>query len=1358
MVYVPVKEEFHWKLRKKGKHLFNICRHVLVYSGVTAGLMASVSSVALANPTGGTVVGGSATIVDTASELQIHQSSDRTLIEWASFDIDAGETTRFLQPDINSIALNRVVNSAQLSTLNGNLIANGRVVVINPNGVLIGADGNIDTAGFIATSANVDDDAFVNGTGVINFNSAGNIDAVVENSGNITVGEAGLAALVAPTVRNSGVVQGNLAKIQLAAADTFAVDFYGDGLISFAVDAPAEGSSRIIESSNSGFIIADGGQVLMTAAAATNVVESVINSDGYIQAASLQNIDGKIVLTGAGADIIVSGTLDVSGQDNADGGTINIGGDYQGQGELAKADTVEITETAKLYSDADNNGDGGDIIVWSEEETISRGEYYARGGDESGNGGLVETSSKGDLDVNGTYVNTLAENGDAGYWLLDPDNIIVGDTGDDYDPSIHGDASTTGTANISVATLNSADTGIVLAASNDITFSGELNIIESGVGVQALAGRNLTVNAGGTLRTNDGDIFLTAGNDLTINNSSTLFTRGGDIGLTASLGTLTINSSSLGTWGGYVNLVGKTSVSITSTDINTTGGIYPGFIVMNGDNTLYTGTLMDKGDYETTVETTENGGTITITSDNLNNVDQPQNCFSAGGSSCVVEDPIFVTDLVVTIWDWDKIYGVLDPSYLSEGFLDNDDTYWAITDGTLDSGDTLSVDLYRTGDENVGIYDIMQSEYALSDPGSYSVVFVNGAFGITPADLTITADSFNKVYGTEYTFLGTEFDTSGLVNEIDGVLTNDSIDLVVLSSDGSDATANVGDYVITVSNAIGSGLSNYNVSYLDGALTVNRAALNVTANNDGKVYDAVAYGGGNGVTYSGFVNGETSTVLGGTLGYSGTSQGATNVGTYGISANGLTSGNYTITYNDGSLIITPTALTITADNQTKTYGDTFVFTGNEFGTSGLVGGETLTSVVLGSTGAVNTADVASSPYAITITNATGGTADLSNYSVSYANGQMTVNPAALNVTANNDGKVYDAVAYSGGNGVTYSGFVNSETSTVLDGTLGYSGTSQGATNVGNYVISVGGLTSGNYAISYTDGQLMVSPAELLVAANDQSKTYGDADPTLTFATFGLQGVDTAGSVLSGALVRDPGENVGGYDIEQGTLGLATGNYVLGFENGTLSITPATLTVLADFKTKVKGTVDPALTYQVRGLKLSDTEGSVLYGDLNRNPGENVGDYDILRGRLGLLSRNYKLAYNPNILAITGAPVVVPDPVVAVSLLPEIDPLGRPIISVANQAIVLDESFEEIEILELETNVGISSAGIGATMPSALAGITPAAGGEEVSETQLASLEPSAGGNDEDDEDDDEFAYDRACANSFLDNKPCKPDE
>ena len=1111
--------QFRWKIRKIGKHVVNLCTKYALVGIVATGLASTASTQAFANPEGGNVTAGSATISQTGNELQINQTSDNAIIEWNSFDIQSGETTRFIQPSSSSFALNRVVNSSQLSFINGNLIANGQIAIINPNGVLIGPQGNIDTAGFVASSADIGDDAFMNANGTFYFDRAGNADASIENQGLITVREEGLAALVAPTVRNSGVIVGDVAKIQLAAADTFGVDFYGDGLFHLEV---SEDTARTITAENTGTINANGGQVLMTAAAASDMINSVINTSGTIEAGSLVEQDGKIVLTGAGADITVSGTLDVSGE--ADGGEIKVGGDYKGGGDLAKADTVTVTETAVLNADAGENGDGGTIIVWSDEATLSRGTYSVQGGSESGNGGLVETSSLEYLNVVGSTVYALAENGDAGDWLLDPLNILVSDTGDAYLPGTHDTTTNLDNVTIDAATLNNGFANIILAATNKITFNGELNLTGSGVGLTANAGGDIVVNAGGTIRTNNGDVTFNADNNITVNNSSTIFSRGGDIILNAG-NTLSINSSKIGSSGGDVTLIGPTTVSITSTWINTTGGTGPGgFLIYDpntytGVDTAYDSYLADPDNpadflgedtyyltlkQGTYVTSSGDAGTLTIVTNDVNNdYKQPQNCFAAGGAQCLVEDPIPLVDLWITILDWEKIYGEDDPLWGEILWADND-LYWDITTGTLESGDSFdSVTLDRVDGEDVilGGYNIFETNYSLTNTSGaeYTINFITGTLTVTPKDLTITADSFSKDYGVEYTFLGTEFDTTGLV-------LGETLTLADLDSLGAAADASVAgsDYTINIANATGTAdLSNYNVTYDTGLLTV----------------DAVD-------------------------------------------------------------------LTITADSFSKDYGVEYTFLGTEFDTTGLVLGETLTLADLDSLGAAADASVAGSDYTINIANATG-TADLSNYNVTYDTGLLTV-----------------------------------------------------------------------------------APAPLTIAADPQSKLFGDTDPELTYQVSGLVNGEQPGDVLTGALTREPGEDIGFYDILNESQGYPT---------------------------------------------------------------------------LFLASANYTLNYIGNQLQITAQPVAEP----VITPFVEFDPLGRPIISYANQAIVNDAPFEPTEILTTDTNVNIAMNTPAANTAAALAGIQPAAGEESVDSAEDASQIEPAAGDDEGGAQDDIF-----CANAFLQNEPC----
>ncbi len=259
---------------------------------------------------------------------------------------------------------------------------------------------------------------------------------------------------------------------------------------------------------------------------------------------------------------------------------------------------------------------------------------------------------------------------------------------------------------------------------------------------------------------------------------------------------------------------------------------------------------------------------------------------------------------------------------------------------------------------------------------------------------------------------------------------------------------------ITVSGANSYNVTNgtrpvygYRVTPLTAAVgSITKAPLSVTANNDTKQYDAVPYSGGNGVIYNGFVNSETSSVLGGTLTYSGTSQGAINVGDYTIIPGGLTSGNYQIAFVNGVLSIVERPLTLISGSLvgsvTRPYTGTTVatLTPANYQLTGWVGsdGATVTETV----GTYSQANVGSNllvTVALTRSDYTPtGTTDLLNYSLptSLSGNIGSITQAPLTITASAFSRAYTGLAYSGGNGVTYSGFVNSETSAVLGGYAG----------------------------------------------------------------------------------------------------------------------------------------------------------------------------------------------------------------------------------------------------------------------------------------------------------------------------------
>ena len=307
---------------------------------------------------------------------------------------------------------------------------------------------------------------------------------------------------------------------------------------------------------------------------------------------------------------------------------------------------------------------------------------------------------------------------------------------------------------------------------------------------------------------------------------------------------------------------------------------------------------------------------------------------------------------------------------------------------------------------------------------NYAVSLTNGLLTVNPVGLTLTASNQAKVYGQTLSFAGTEFGASGLLN-------GDSVSSASLSSVGSAAVASVAGspYSIVITNAVGNGLTNYTISYVNGLLTVNAAVLGVSANNTNR-----AYGATNPVftvSYSGFVNGDGLNVLSGAPILTTSATTNSPVGSYVITntIGTLIATNYAVSLTNGLLTVNPVGLTLTASNQAKVYGQTLSFAGTEFGASGLLNGDSVSSASLSSAGSAAVASVAGSPYSIVITNAVGN--GVTNYTISYVNGLLTVNAAVLGVSANNTNRAYGATnpVFT----VSYNGFVNGDGPSVLSG-------------------------------------------------------------------------------------------------------------------------------------------------------------------------------------------------------------------------------------------------------------------------------------------------------------------------------------
>ena len=394
-------------------------------------------------PTGGQVVAGSAAIsAPSNNALTITQSSQNAIINWSGFSIGQGRTVDVVQPSSSSAMLNRVTGSAP-STLAGQLNANGQIYLVNPNGIEITKTGVVNANGFVASSLGIANADFMNGGRVFNGSGA---SARVSNNGKIQIYQGGYAALLGGAVDNAGTIAVPMGKVALGSGESATLDLSGTGFLQVAVPTKSSGQGALVR--NSGSISAAGGLVELSAAAAVGAARQAVNMSGTLAAQSVSQKDGVIVLSGGGGNVNVSGTVDASGPtsnggsvtitgDNIalanatvdasgamGGGTIRIGGDFHGRGNIPTATTTSVNKSSKLEANATVSGNGGTVVVWSDQKTTFAGSVSARGGSLSGNGGSAEVSSHQLLNFNG-LVDVGAPKGATGSLLLDPYDVII---------------------------------------------------------------------------------------------------------------------------------------------------------------------------------------------------------------------------------------------------------------------------------------------------------------------------------------------------------------------------------------------------------------------------------------------------------------------------------------------------------------------------------------------------------------------------------------------------------------------------------------------------------------------------------------------------------------------------------------------------------------------------------------------------------------------------------------------------------------------------------------------------------------------------------------------------------------------
>jgi filamentous hemagglutinin family protein len=550
---------------------------------------------AIAGPTGGTVVTGSATISQSGPTTNINQSSNSAIINWQSFSIGAKETVNFNQPGINAVTLNRVIGN-ETSIIAGALNANGKIFLINSAGVLFTKGAQVNVGGLVASTLDISNSDFMAGK----YTFSGTSAASVTNLGQINASPGGYVALLGKTVSNQGVINAKLGIVAMSSGEKITLNFAGNSLFDVTIDRGT--LNALVE--NKRAIIADGGQVIMTAKAADEVLSSQVNNTGIVQARTIAS------LTGAGVGQAHLGKIKIV----AEGGTANIGG--------------------KLDASAPKGG----------------------------NGGFIETSGSKVKIADNAVITTKSADGKNGTWLIDPDGFTIAASGGDISgatlstmlgannvtlSSTNGSGSD-GNINVNDAVSWAANNILTLNATNNINinksitatgtsaglvmnYGGDYNILSpasfSGVGMSAPAGTtfaSVTLSGSNASLTINGNAYTLVHNlsDLTGISGTGRFALAQDIDASSYAGTTAVVPNLDGTFVGLGHTVSNLNITSTNDNVGLIG------------TTTHASLIRDLGIVNFNISTTgANAGALV--GQNLGDVSKAYSTFTTGHTASV---------------------------------------------------------------------------------------------------------------------------------------------------------------------------------------------------------------------------------------------------------------------------------------------------------------------------------------------------------------------------------------------------------------------------------------------------------------------------------------------------------------------------------------------------------------------------------------------------------------------------------------------------------------------------------------------------------------------------------------------------
>ena len=1130
-------------------------------------------------PTGATVTTGAATLSTAGNTLTVHQTTEKTALNWQSFNIGSSATVNFVQPSTTSIALNRVTGSGA-SEIYGKLNANGQVFLLNPNGILFGRSAQVTTGGLVASTLSLSDSDFLAG----NYRLAGTAGAVT-NQGALS---GNYVALLGGQVSNQGTITARLGTVALAAGEDITLDFAGDGLTSVTVN---RGTLKAL-AENKQLIQADGGTVLLTAKAADRLIQAVVNNEGIIEARTVDTSSGTIKLL---ADmnngvVKVGGTLDASAPNGGNGGFIETSGA-----------TVSIQSGATVTA-----GSGGTWLIDPTDITIDTTAATAIAGTLNAGSNVTQDTASAGTDAGDITVAAPISWTGTGTLTLRADNDIAINaaiTGTNGGLTLNAVNAISASAAVNVGTFTLLSGNWSQVAATLPTFAATDFRITGGSFLRALGG-----NGSSATPYQIADVYGLQG----IGSSATLRSQSYQLAKDIdAAGTASWNSGAgfvpIGTWSSkfsgtfnglghtltgltidrpvtnYVGLFGATD-NATIANVGLVGGSITGYTYVGGlVGTNYTGSSITRS-YATGNVTGNSsvGGLVGYNSASITSSYATGNVsgsgFEVGGlvggniSSGItssyatgkVSGNSFVGGLV------GANYGSITSSYATGnvtgtypvgglvGYNDGSITnsFW----NTTTSGQSAGCG-YGTCTGATGLTDAQMKQAASFSAWGSAISAAGGSNAtwriyegntypllrlfLTP--LTITLGDATRPYdGT------TTAPTSALAYS-----TSPDMSLLLGSSSLSLTSANVGTYSLSAANLY-SPQQGYDISVSStGSVTITPASITVTAPAVTKTYDGTTTASGTPIVSSGTLFGSDS--LGGALAFTDANAGSGKT----VTASSMTlsdgngGGNYTVMYADSyNGTITPATLTVTAPDVSKTYDGTTTAVGSAI-VSGLFGSDSFSGGALAFTNANAGSGKTVTASGVTLSDGNNG----GNYTVTYADSHNgTITPATLTVTAPDVTKTYDGTTVATGSPIVSGTLFGADS--LSGGALAFTDANAGSgkTVTASGVTLSDGNNGGNYAVSYVAStNSTITPAPLTVAANSVSVPFGwvpfAGGAGVTFD--GLVGGEN-GSVLSGSLVY-AGSSQGAFRAGTYAItasGLTNPNYVLTYVDGSLTILPA----------------------------------------------------------------------------------------------------------------------------------------------------------------------------------------------------------